>query len=169
MGPLPTHSWTLPNSILIESQRLSKRLDSLPIFDWQISLAYATTFLCILLLQYIFKLIPCSQPGSTSFSLLIISSYIVFIYLLGLFKRSTWPNIRGSFNKFPDFFVQAFEIVVDSWKFSMLLLYLLWDDWPISRISASNEQLQQQLEYTLIVTAGEFQKCNLTLYKNDMQ
>ena len=40
-------------------------------------------------------------------------------------------------------------------------------------ISGSNEQLHQQLEYTqLIVTAGEFQKCNLdvrTLYKNDMQ
>ena len=28
-------------------------------------------------------------------------------------------------------------------------------------ISVSNEQLQQQLEYSLIVTAGEFQKCNL--------
>ena len=28
-------------------------------------------------------------------------------------------------------------------------------------ISATNEQLQQELEYTLIVTAGEFQKCNL--------
>ena len=31
-------------------------------------------------------------------------------------------------------------------------------------ISGLNEQLQQQLEYTiqnLIVTAGEFQKCNL--------
>ena len=53
--------------------------------------------------------------------------------------------------KFPDFFfVQAFKIVVDSWKFSMLLLYILWDDWPIFMISASNEQLQQQLEYTLL-------------------
>ena len=41
----------------------------------------------------------------------------------------------------------------------MLLLYILWDDWPIFRISGSNEQLQQQLEYILlIVTAGEFQK-----------
>ena len=30
----------------------------------------------------------------------------------------------------------------------MLLLYMLWDDRPIFRISASNEQLQQQLEYT---------------------
>ena len=28
-------------------------------------------------------------------------------------------------------------------------------------ISDSNEQLQQQLEYSLIVTAGEFQKRNL--------
>ena len=30
----------------------------------------------------------------------------------------------------------------------MLLLYILWDDWPIFMISASNEQLEQQLEYT---------------------
>ena len=58
-------------------------------------------------------------------------------------------DIRGAFNKFPDFFVKAFNIVVDSWKFSMLLLYVLWDDWPILMISASNEQLQQELEYTL--------------------
>ena len=32
----------------------------------------------------------------------------------------------------------------------MLLLYILWDNWPIFMISASNEQLQQQLEYTLL-------------------
>ena len=32
----------------------------------------------------------------------------------------------------------------------MLLLYILWDDWPISMISCSNEQQQQQLEYTLL-------------------
>ena len=47
-------------------------------------------------------------------------------------------------------FIQAFKIVIDSWEFSMLLLYILWDDWPIFMISASNEQLQQQLEYTLL-------------------
>ena len=58
--------------------------------------------------------------------------------------------MHGEFNKFPDFFVQAFKIGVDSWQFSMLLLYILWDDWPIFMISASNEQLQQQLEYTLL-------------------
>ena len=58
--------------------------------------------------------------------------------------------IRGAFNKIPDIFVQAFKIVVDSWKFPMLLLYILWDDWPIFMISRSNEQLQQQLEYTLL-------------------
>ena len=51
---------------------------------------------------------------------------------------------------FQTIFVWAFKIVVDSWKFSMLLLYILWDDWPIFMISASNEQLQQQLEYTLL-------------------
>ena len=67
---------------------------------------------------------------------------------------------------FQTFFVQAFKIVIDSWKFSVLLLYILSDDWPIFTISASNEQLQQNWNTpyeSLIVTAGEFQKCNLTL------
>ena len=32
----------------------------------------------------------------------------------------------------------------------MSLLYILWDDWPIFRISVSNEHLQQQLEYTIL-------------------
>ena len=51
---------------------------------------------------------------------------------------------------FQTFFVRAFKIVVDSWKFTMLLLYILWDDWPIFMISALNEQLLQELEYTLL-------------------
>ena len=51
---------------------------------------------------------------------------------------------------FQTFFVQAFKIVVNSWRFSMLLLYILWDDWLIFMISGSNKQLQQQLEYTLL-------------------
>ena len=51
---------------------------------------------------------------------------------------------------FQTFFVWSFKIVVDSWKFSMLLLYILWDDWPIFMISGWIEQLQQQLEYTLL-------------------
>ena len=32
----------------------------------------------------------------------------------------------------------------------MPLLYILWEDWPIFMISASKEQLQQELEYTLL-------------------
>ena len=51
---------------------------------------------------------------------------------------------------FQTFFVLAFKIVIDSWKFTMLLLYILWDNWPIFIVSPSNEQLQQQLEYTLL-------------------
>ena len=50
---------------------------------------------------------------------------------------------------FQTFLVQAFKIVVDSWKFGMLLLYILWDDWPIFMISGSREQLQQKLEYPI--------------------
>ena len=51
---------------------------------------------------------------------------------------------------FQTIFVWAFKIIVNSWKFSILLLYILWDDWPIFMISRSNEHLQQQLEYTLL-------------------
>ena len=32
----------------------------------------------------------------------------------------------------------------------MSLLYILWDDWQIFMILGSKEQLQQELEYTLI-------------------
>ena len=51
---------------------------------------------------------------------------------------------------FPDFLIWAFKIVIDNWKFSMLLLYIVWDEWPIFMISGSNEQLQQQMEYTIL-------------------
>ena len=48
------------------------------------------------------------------------------------------------------FFVQALKIVEDSWKFSMLLLYILWDDWPYFMISGSKEQLLLEWKYTLL-------------------
>ena len=51
---------------------------------------------------------------------------------------------------FHTFYVQIFKIVVDSWKFSMLLLYILWDDWTIFMISGSYELLHQQFEYILL-------------------
>ena len=52
---------------------------------------------------------------------------------------------------FQTFFVWTFKIIVDAWKFLILLLYILWDDRQIFMISGSNEQLQRQLEYTLII------------------
>ena len=42
---------------------------------------------------------------------------------------------------FQTFYVRAFQIFVDSWKFSMLLLYTLWDDALIFMISGSKEKL----------------------------
>ena len=51
---------------------------------------------------------------------------------------------------FQTFFIWAFKIAVDSWKFSILLLYILWNNWPTFIISGTNEQLQQLLEYTLL-------------------
>ena len=66
------------------------------------------------------------------------------------FYTLIYTYVLGVFNKFPDFFVQEFKIVVDSCKFTILLLYILWDDWPMFMISGSNEQLQQELEYSLL-------------------
>ena len=34
-------------------------------------------------------------------------------------------DVQGVYDEFPDFFMQAFKIVVDTWKFTMLLLYIL--------------------------------------------
>ena len=70
--------------------------------------------------------------------------------LVGLIIQSVATEYVVHSISFLTFFVQPFKIVVDSWKFSMLLLYSLWDDWPIFMISGSNQQLQQQLEYTLL-------------------
>ena len=42
-----------------------------------------------------------------------------------ILSKCGYTYLCGAFNKFPDFFVQAFKIVVDSWEFSMLLLYIL--------------------------------------------
>ena len=56
----------------------------------------------------------------------------------------------GSSISFQTFSVQLFKIVVDSWKFSMLLLYILQDDWPIFMILRSNELLLPELEYALL-------------------
>ena len=64
--------------------------------------------------------------------------------------RSYKYTYEGHTIGFQTFFVWAFEIGIDSWKFTMLLLSILWDAWPIFMISGSNELLQQQLEYTLL-------------------
>ena len=70
-----------------------------------------------------------------------------YSYVISSFKICGWfyPNLRrykqiicgGSpsriyiyiyiyiFNKFPDFFVQAFKIVVDSWKFTVIAIHLM--------------------------------------------
>ena len=69
---------------------------------------------------------------------------------LALFGLVWFYGISGAFNKFLAFFVWTFKIAIDSWKFSILLLYILWDDWQMFMTLASNDQLQQQLEYILL-------------------
>ena len=43
-----------------------------------------------------------------------------------------------------------FKLLYTVKKFTMLLLYILWNDWPIFLIPDSNEQLQKELEYSLL-------------------
>ena len=54
---------------------------------------------------------------------LVKNTYICILYIYIYIYIHEVPSIS--------FLAQAFKIVVDSWKFSMLLLYILWDDWPI--------------------------------------
>ena len=71
---------------------------------------------------------------------------------------------------FQTFFIWAFKTVVDTWNFS-----ISWDDWLIFIISASNEQPQQQLKYTLLKPDfhswwfSKMQSGREDILKNDMQ
>ena len=63
------------------------------------------------------------------------------------YNTKTFFNYVVHLISFQTFFVQEFKIVVDFWKFSILLLYILLDDWLIFMISSSNEHLQQEFQY----------------------
>ena len=49
----------------------------------------------------------------------------LYIYIYIFMHIYIFIYIRGTLNKFPDFFIQAFKTVVDSRKCTMLLLYIL--------------------------------------------
>ena len=57
----------------------------------------------------------------------------IYIYIYRERETSTavtyltfYSYIHGAFKKFPDFFfVQAFKMVVDSWKFSVIAIHLM--------------------------------------------
>ena len=72
-----------------------------------------------------------------------------FVCLVGR-SSNIIPNYEVHSISFQIFLFKTFKIVVDSWKFRMLLLYIFWDHWPIFMISRSNEQLRHELEYTLL-------------------
>ena len=56
-------------------------------------------------------------------------------------KDVIWTEYEVHTISFQTFFGWVFKIVVHSSKFSMLLLYILWDDWPMFMISGLNEHL----------------------------
>ena len=64
-------------------------------------------------------------------------------------------RIRGAYDKFPDFLGMCIENCCRLLKIQyvihlMSMLYILWDGRQIFMISGSNQQLQLQLEYTLL-------------------
>ena len=98
---------------------------------------------------------------------------IANLCLVSFFYWSRYHNflaeqIRGAFNKFPDFFVQAFKIVVDSWKFNMLLLYILWTATTRIGIHPTKAWLSQLVNFrNAIWTWGRLRitVCNEILFK----
>ena len=101
-------------------------------------------------LSVAFVLYPCLHRFSYKFIALPFQKINLNLTSMYIWSSKIFPYLGGAYDKFPDVFVCAFRIGVDSWKFSILLLYILWDNWPIFMSSASNVQLQQQLEYTLV-------------------
>ena len=89
------------------------------------------------------------------------SGYQTYLYPINTIINTNWLvetqllcPLRITYEEqtiiFRTFFVRVFKTVVDSWKFIMLLLYIVWDEWPIFMISGSNEHLLNELEYTLL-------------------
>ena len=83
----------------------------------------------------------CSSYCKGSFRVALDKSENIYIYIYFFFFLWCYEEHTISFQTF----VWVFKIVVDSWKSSVLLLYIFWDDWSIFMISGSNQQLQQQL------------------------
>ena len=71
-------------------------------------------------------------------------------YQVEVKRRLAFESYEVHTISFQTFGVWSSKIVVDFRNFSMLLLYILWHNWSIFMISGSKEQLQQQLEYTLL-------------------
>ena len=96
----------------------------------------------------------CKERGSNSFKNKLFTyklyRYYIYIYIYIYIYMYHIYIYEVHTISLQTFFLWIFKIVLDTWKFTMLLLYILWDDWRIFMISGSNEQLQQQLEYTLL-------------------
>ena len=99
---------------------------------------------------------------------------IMFGWLLWYMKYGRFSNAKScsyiyvwNSISFQTFFVQAFKIVVDSWKFSLLLLYILWDYWPIFMISHSTATAAIGIHPTKawLSQLVNLKKCNLDVRK----
>ena len=107
--------------------------------------------------------IPISRSALTKRWTGAIPTIYIYIYI--------YIYIRGAFNKFPDFFVQAFKIVINSWKlenFPIHLMRWLANFYDFSFKWAATEKL----EYTLLKPdchSWWISKMQSDTLKNDIQ
>ena len=142
-----------------------RRLNCLPVvsrlfFGWQVKLLvfkvsrfiFVTSWICLIISYFmrpswslgngeaswcdIIWLLPLIFPTRNR-AIIIIIIIIIIIYVYIYIYIYIYIYVVYSIN-FQTFFVRAFNIIGDSWKFTMLLLYILWDNWPIFIISDSN-------------------------------
>ena len=85
------------------------------IFDWQVNLPYSTTFLCILLLQYILKLIPCSK---LSFRGPKLGPHQFINFVFYIFNQHCFYNLISN----GSIYYSKMIWILQWWRFHLLLL-----------------------------------------------
>ena len=102
-----------------------------------------------LLTEQIHYFISCILPQTfVNFSLIKYLTLLAEIFIAS--RISFCLNIRCTFNKLPEYFCTGISNCRRHLKSEYAITIVLWHDWPIFMISGSNQQLQQELEYTLL-------------------
>ena len=132
-------TWSFWTTILVPDIFLNKQQNNIPAAINE-KVFFQTNIISIVMLFLTFSRVDFSLECLPFFKTSPLSS-AQLLSLQYKYIASDLKHIRRAFNKFPDFFCSGIKIVVDPWKFCIILIYVLWDDWPMFRISHSKEQL----------------------------